>query len=223
MKNLQPNTLPLVPPPASAEDHEQVGEIADKVVKPAVDPSEITSAAKDGRVMIRPENIGPSILQAIAKKFDAEFIIKGLLECAQATKIVVVGGKPMEVADSKIRLDTIKLLLQYEVGMPVARSEVITHNVDTMQTLEAKIQTSPALRRAIGRMIDKAKSPDGKLVDVTPQRELNEVEMRDAEEALQKTPPSPENPMATEIRKRTMGELLKSRGAITSPEEKFSR
>ena len=95
--------------------------------------------------------------------------------------------------------------------MPVARTEAIVHNVDTMQTLENKMQKSPALRRAVGRMLDKSKEEDGEIIEV-PAEAMLEGDEEEAEEALQEVPDQPDTPVEAEVISRSMGEMLRSKG-----------
>jgi len=224
MKKLQPNTLPLVSPPESLEKTEIIDDNIEKTVKPQATQAEIASASREGRLTIRSGEVAPQILNSLAAKFGPDYIVAKFEECLMATKTMAISGRPFETVDYKTRLDALKALMQYQVGMPVARSEVITHNVDTMQTLESKMQTSPALRRAIGRMLDKSKSESGDLIDVSenPESPLTEQEISDAEDALQYVPSNQETPIQAEVRKRSMMEELKSRGNM-SVIEKFSR
>ena len=182
--------------------------------------SELSRAAREGRVSVRASNLAPQILEALAKKFGPDYIVGKFEECLGATKTIAIGGRPYETTDFKTRLDALRTLVQYQVGMPVARSEVITHNVDTMQTLESKMQSSPALRRAIGRMLDKSKSEEGEVVDVTSQS--SDQDAVDAEKALQEVARNPETPIQEEIRIRSMKDVLTVKGG-GSIEEKYSR
>lgn len=172
-------------------------------------PKSVAEAAKEGRVAIRPKEVGIRLSQKLAEKFSPDQITNTLASCMQATKTMVVGGKPFEVDDHKLRLDAVKLLMQYQIGMPVARSESVVHNVDTMQTLQDKLKKSPALRRAVGRMIDDESdgSPaSGPVVDVS------ESEMQEAEQELQSMPEQDETPVQAEVRKRSMTDALRAKG-----------
>jgi len=182
-------------------------------------PQALTEAAKQGRVAIRPKEVGLKLSQSLAEKFSPEEITSTLAHCMKATKTMVVGGKPFEVDDHKLRLDAVKLLLQYQIGMPVARSESVVHNVDTMQTLQDKLKKSPALRRAVGRMLDDeagtgAEIASGRVVDVSDE------EIKQAEEDLQSMPEHAETPVQAEVRKRTMSDALKTKGG-RDIEDKF--
>jgi hypothetical protein len=128
-----------------------------------------------------------------------------------------VKGSPMEVPDFKLRLDSAKLVLQYQVGNPVTRSEVVTHNVDTMQTLEGKMQKSPALRRAIGKMLDRSDDNIVDVDDITSDKEVVE-----AEEALQSIPEQEETEIEAEVRVKVDSPDIKTRTQL-SAEEKYNR
>ena len=208
---------PTAPPPQLPPEAVTTSEVVSEA-----DAEELTAAAEEGRLSIRAKDLAPKIIEKLSAKFGPDIIVEKLQECLEATKTMAVAGRPLEVDDYKTRLDALKLLLQYQVGMPVSRSEVVTHNVDTMHTLGNKMQQSPALRRAIGKMLDNANEADGAIPrDVTPMA-LSEPEEVEAEEVLQSVPESPETPVEVEVRTRTMGETLRSRGKLT-PEEKFTR
>ena len=176
-------------------------------IEPETSPAEIINAAEQGRVAIRPQDLSVEVMNALSSKFGAKFIEDKFSELLKATKTMAVGGAPYETPDFKTQLDALKLLLQYQVGMPVARSEVITHNVDTVQTLEAKIQKSPALRRAVGRMVDRAKAEEGEVIDV-PAEETQPGDVEEAEEVLQALPPQEETPIEREVNSRSMADKL---------------
>ena len=201
-----------------------VGETVKKTSSEAT-PSEIEKAADEGRLNIRSGDLSTKVLEALAAKFGPSKVVNKIEECLAATKTMAIGGSPFEVPDFKVQLDALKLLLQYQVGMPVARTESIIHNTDTIHSLENKMQRSPALRRAVGRMLDRAKIEDGEVVDVgsTSQHQpLTDDEDSVAEEVLQSTPESPETPVETEVISRSMSDVLNVRGRL-SVEEKLTR
>jgi len=185
-------------------------------------PKTLQKAAEDGRLSIRAADLAPRIIEGLAKKFGPDKVVEKLGECLNATKTVTLNRRPMEVTDFKIRLDALKLLLQYQVGNPVSRSEVVTHNVDTMQTLESKMQKSPALRRAVGAMLDRSKVEEGEIVDIPAQQDLSDAEAAQAEEDLQAISEQPETPIEAEVRVKNAGPEITTRGPLPI-EEKLSR
>lgn len=189
---------------------------ADIEIVPSATKEEIDKSAKEGRLSIRAADLSPKIIEALAVKFGPDTIAQKLEHCLNATKTVTVNRKPLEVEDFKTQLDALKLLLQYQVGNPVSRSEVVTHNVDTMQTLENKMQKSPALRRAVGAMLDRSEGDEGESRDVTPSEE------KVAEEALQSLPEHKDTPIETEVKRRTMSQELRSRSKLDL-DEKYTR
>lgn len=225
MKNLPTKSLNL-PAAQDFTNMQSVDEIDDRTTKVTtsdIAKEDVASAVRDGRLSIRSADLAPRVIEELAKKFSPDIIVNKIAECLEATKTMAVGGRPYDTPDYKTRLDALKLVMQYQVGMPVARSEVVTHNVDTMQTLESKMQNSPALRRAVGRMLDKAKADDGEVINVsTDSRPLSESEMIEAEKVLQDSPPPEETPVQTEVRTRNMSEFLKARGKMDI-NEKYSR
>tara|TARA_R100000700_G_scaffold30415_2_gene37394 strand:+ start:201 stop:842 length:642 start_codon:yes stop_codon:yes gene_type:complete len=213
MPKKQPESLPLpsLPPEGTVEKETVVQEAESKIKK----------AAEEGRLSIRAADLAPKIIESLAIKFGPDQVVAKIAECMSATKTMAIGGKPFETPDFKTRLDALKLLLQYQVGMPVSRSEVVTHNVDTMQTLENKMQKSPALRRAVGRMLDRSKAEDGEAIEV-PSEQLIEGDLTEAEKALKERPKDEETPIESEVRKKILSKDLKVRGSLDA-DEKYSR
>lgn len=202
-----PTAAPNVPAPPPGGDTEKSTDVE-------ATSTEIDKAGEEGRLSIRAADLAPKIIEALAVKYGPDKIVAKIEECLNATKTMAIGGKPFETSDYKTRLDALKLLLQYQVGMPVARSETIVHNVDTIQTLETKMQKSPALRRAVGRMLDRAKIEEGEIVE-TQAEVVSEADAKEAEEVLQEAPEQPETPVETEVRTKAGGSMrdhLKSRG-----------
>ena len=109
----------------------------------------------------------------------------------------------MEVPDYKIRLDTAKTVMLYQVGSAINRTEVVTHNIDTLSSLQNKLQKSPALRRAVGNMI--ADNTDG-AIDVHSQNLTND-EIAEATEELQNIPSSQDTEMGKVLHKAIRNEL----------------
>lgn len=196
---------------------------SDMVLESDLKESDIRTAAKEGRLSLRAADLAPKIIEELAKKFGPDTIVNQIAECMGATKTIAISGRPFETPDYKTRLDTLKLLLQYQIGMPVARSEVVTHNVDTMQSLESKMKGSPALRRAIGKMLDRSKVEQGEVVE-TQMEDISEEEEEEAERVLKSIKPEEEEetPVQREVRVRTMGDALRVKGTL-DPVEKFSR
>lgn len=158
-----------------------------------------------------PADLSTKVIEELATRFGPKKVVDKLEGLLKATKTMAIGGRPLEVPDFKTQLDSLKLLLQYQIGMPVARTEAVVHNVDTMQTLENKMQKSPALRRAVGRMLDKSKEEDGEIIEV-PSEAMMEGDEEEAEEALQAVPDQPDTPIETEVISRSMGDILRSKG-----------
>jgi len=185
----------------------------------------LTEAAKDGRVAVRPKEIGLAVMMKLNKQFGDNAVVDTLVECMGATKTIAVGGRPMEVPDYKIRLDSAKTVMQYQVGNAVTRTEVVTHNVDTLSSLQSKLQKSPALRRAVGNMLTGSGGGgvDGEgIVDVSPQRELSNEEASEATAELQRLPQPEDTEVGRAIRKVVPVEDLRSKGSMKDAVQKFS-
>jgi hypothetical protein len=212
MSNSAPPKVPFPSPPLDADI--EVETITAKASK------DIDKAAKEGRVSIRSGDLSTKVIEALAKKFGPKAIVDKISECLEATKTMAIGGLPYEIADHKTQLDALKLLLLYQVGAPVARSEVVTHNVDTMQSLEAKLHKSPALRRAVDRMLSKSQAQAG-----DPMKELIDIsddESQEAESILRSVPEHDETDIERLVRTKSNDPELQTRGKM-SMEEKYTR
>ena len=97
----------------------------------------------------------PKLIEAIATKFPVESIVKLLSELIDA-KIITKGGH--EIADNRTRLAAATLMLNYLVGRPVERQEIVNVNLDADASLgiDERLRTSPALRQSLKRAIEKA-------------------------------------------------------------------
>ena len=203
----------------------------ERSVKAGTSPDELQDAAKDGRVSIRPKQMSLAVVNKINEVFGDSGVVDALQECLQATKTVSVGKMPMEVPDYKTRLDTAKVIMQYQVGNPVTRQEVVTHTVDTLSSLQAKLQKSPALRRAVGNMLGGA--TDGNMRDANPHQDavdvgaqsvgLTDSEAEEAQRELQSIESDSPTEMSEAIKRVTKGAVdLPSRGSGVDAIEKFS-
>jgi len=171
---------------------------SEEVVKSDKNNNELKEAANEGRVNMRPKDMSVAVTAKINEKFGADAVVNVLAECMEATKTIAIGGRPMEVPDYKIRLDSAKTVMLYQVGSAVTRSEVVTHNVDTLSSLQSKLQKSPALRRAVGNMIVDS---GGDVVDVSPHRELSSDEESEAVSELSRLSQEDDTEVGKAIRK----------------------
>ena len=157
-------------------------------VEGKVENRSLTEANADGDVVVRPKSISVSVLESINKRFGSDAVAKTLAECLDATKTVSIKGVPLETPDYKVRLDTAKLIMQYQVGNPVTRQEIVTKNIDTMSTLQSKLAKSPALRRAVGNMLDNVEGKaNTRTIDVTTETEAQKVLVEEAFEPRSET------------------------------------
>jgi hypothetical protein len=58
--------------------------------------------------------------------------------------------------DGKTRLAAVELFLAYREGRPVERKIIETHNVDSMDDVEKKLASSPAMREQFRLMLENA-------------------------------------------------------------------
>tara|TARA_R110000764_G_scaffold128806_2_gene216566 strand:- start:834 stop:1517 length:684 start_codon:yes stop_codon:yes gene_type:complete len=207
----KPNTNDFITPPSAITSSE-------KTVGSSASTNELSNAAKKGNVLMRPKDMNIAVLTKMNEKFGSDKVVEILAECMAATKTIAIAGRPMEVPDHKVRLDTAKTVMQYQVGNPVTRQEVVTHNVDTLSSLQSKLQKSPALRRAVGNML----GDSTEVVDVSPQRELSSDEELEAAAELQRIPQAEDTEVGKAIRKVVPVDSLKSKGQFDNASEKYS-
>lgn len=215
-KPKDPAQLPLPSAPVGRNPEE-----GDQMVKPHISQKKIDKASAEGRAVVISGELSAKVIESIANEFGPQKVVDKMKELLEATKTMAVGGRPFETPDFKTQLDALKVLLQYQVGMPVARTESVVHNMDTMDTLEHKMQSSPALRRAVGRMLDQAEVQDGKIVEASSEP-LSDEEMADAKEALQSAPEQGETPIEAEVVSRKIGDSLITRSEL-DVEDKYVR
>ena len=199
----KPNTNDFITPPSAITSSE-------KTVGSSASTNELSNAAKKGNVLMRPKDMNIAVLTKMNEKFGSDKVVEILAECMAATKTIAIAGRPMEVPDHKVRLDTAKTVMQYQ--------EVVTHNVDTLSSLQSKLQKSPALRRAVGNML----GDSTEVVDVSPQRELSSDEELEAAAELQRIPQAEDTEVGKAIRKVVPVDSLKSKGQFDNASEKYS-
>ena len=69
-----------------------------------------------------------------------------------------INGKAGAIPDHRTRLEACKLFLNYIVGMPVQRQEIVTKDVKSDQDVIASLVASPAAMAALERRISAAKA-----------------------------------------------------------------
>jgi hypothetical protein len=96
-----------------------------------------------------------SLLNSKEARYNA---IETLFACLKAVRTYYdVFSKQMVVEpDYATRCAASKLLLAYDVGEPVKRQQIIVTNVESMEELQAKLQSSPALRQEMRAMLEEA-------------------------------------------------------------------
>ena len=117
---------------------------------------QIVEAAKEGRVSVRSAGISAKILDEVFSKFEPSDIADMLVDLSKATKLIPSKNKgegPISSPDNQTRLAVAQLLIAYGVGTPVKREERVTRTIDSLTTLRGKLRQSPALRRAVKKML----------------------------------------------------------------------
>ena len=114
-----------------------------------------TQGALDHEVMrLDPESYSRELLVEIAQRFPPALIARKLAELAGAMVMDKFGNYQPEWKTQSL---AVKMLLDYTVGKPVARSEHVNVNVDVENDddIREQIRHSPALRAKLEEMIGK--------------------------------------------------------------------
>jgi UDP-N-acetylglucosamine transferase subunit ALG13 len=121
---------------------------------------EITNEAAS-RAIGRPVDLtksahySPKLIEAIAEHFPVESII-ALLQRITEAKVFTKDGRAMD--DHRTQLAAAQLILNYVVGRPVERQEIVNVSLDADASagLEARLKSSPAARAALRKALDSA-------------------------------------------------------------------
>lgn len=128
-------------------------------------------AAKEGRVAIRPADVANELIHQLAHKFPAAVIVDKFSQLLDAKKCIPTQGGGIRVEpDSPVQLKAMELLLKYQLGLPVQRQEIIQKSYDSLDTLKEKLTKSPALRKAVGKIID-----SNGAVDIEAEKDMNQA------------------------------------------------
>ena len=100
----------------------------------------------------------PKLIEAIAVRFPVDAIVDLLVSLVNA-EIITKGGH--RIADNRTRLAAATLMLNYLVGRPVERQEIVTVNVDADSEagMMDRLAKSPALRASFRKILDAAEAP----------------------------------------------------------------
>lgn len=96
-------------------------------------------------------HISTRLIAVLAEKFPPEVVaakIEVLLNATHVTR----GGQ--HIVDNRGVEAGLKLLLAYQVGLPVQRQEIVNFNVDGDKAIEDRMRKSPALRKAMIRKLE---------------------------------------------------------------------
>lgn len=104
-------------------------------------------------------NLSQAIAAALAKKITPEHLATTLSDALTATSVSRNGA--VEI-DTRSRLQAASLILAYQVGRPVERSETVTVNMeaDSALGMEDRLRHSPALRKVLRGMLDRVEGVD---------------------------------------------------------------
>lgn len=105
-----------------------------------------------------PTSSSQAIAAALEKVITPEQLAITLSEALSATTVSRSG---VVEKDTRSRLQAASLILSYQVGRPVERSETVTVNVDADSTvdLSERLRHSPALRALFRKILDSAEGP----------------------------------------------------------------
>lgn len=103
---------------------------------------------------LNPTNLSRAIAAALAREITPEQLATTLSDALKATNMSRSGV--VEI-DTRSRLQAASLILAYQVGRPVERSESVTVNVDADSAigLEERLRHSPALRAMFRKMLER--------------------------------------------------------------------
>ena len=115
-------------------------------------------ARRAGRQVVdiaNPSEINKEVALALARHVSPDDIGRTIARLLGATRMLKNGVT--ELPDSRAQEAGVKLWLAYSIGLPVQRSEVVNVNlgVEESDQLEERLAKSPALRRALARMLAK--------------------------------------------------------------------
>jgi len=98
----------------------------------------------------KPEELNKALTATLAKRFPPSVIADKLHEMLSAT-IESQGGQIRD--DTRTQLAAVVTILNYTVGTPVQRQEVVSVNVDTsIEELQSQVDMSPALKARLAKM-----------------------------------------------------------------------
>jgi hypothetical protein len=103
-------------------------------------------------------NNSQRLLEELVRKIPVERIVETLVDCMHATTVLKNG---VVVADWRSRLEAVKLVLAYLVGLPIARQEIVSvKKVDSNSELdfEERMASSPALLASVKAMVARAEA-----------------------------------------------------------------
>jgi hypothetical protein len=98
------------------------------------------------------ENPSTTLALALGKEAPPERLAQVLADALSATTVSRSGS--VEV-DTRSRLQAASLILAYQIGRPIERSEVVTVSLDASQQgdMSERLRHSPALRAAMRRTL----------------------------------------------------------------------
>jgi hypothetical protein len=97
-------------------------------------------------------NLSRDVIQAFAKRFDADKVGDMLEQLCNATH-KTKGGQ--DIADNRTRLAATSLALAYLIGRPVERQEIVSvqMDADSPSGLRDRLLKSPALRATVKKLL----------------------------------------------------------------------
>lgn len=101
-------------------------------------------------------NNSQRLLEELVRKIPVERIVDTLVDCMHATTVLKNG---VVVPDWRARIEALKLVLAYLVGLPIARQEIVSFKkVDSKSELdfEERMARSPALLASVKAMVARA-------------------------------------------------------------------
>ena len=115
------------------------------------------TAAQEQHLQVRvtqsfdqPANVTKELVSYLAERFPPDLIAGKIEELLHATHKTRGGN---DIPDNRAREAAVKLLISYLVGLPIQRTENVNINIDSMEDLQSRMKSSPAVQAALNGLI----------------------------------------------------------------------
>ena len=117
----------------------------------------------------------PRLIEILADRFPPDRIAETIEKLLTATHLTKGGQK---IDDNRAIEAGVKLLLAYQIGLPVQRQEIVQMNIDGDAQVEERMLKSPAVRQALREKLDaldKGTEADVVEIPIEPEK-INRIE-----------------------------------------------